>query len=70
MPREPNGPDPLPTPNVIEPENYVRESAPGWGIFPTLRTIVERVVDEFTDKVSPFDELLIVLKTEFKELKK
>ncbi len=48
-------------------ENYVRESAPGWGIFPTLRTIVERVVDEYTDKVSPFDELLIVLKTEFKE---
>jgi hypothetical protein len=48
-------------------ETYVRESVPAWGIFPTLRIIVERVLAEFTDKLSLFDELLALLKARVKE---
>ena len=48
-------------------ESYVRESTPAWGIFPTMRSIVERVLAEFTDKLSLFDELLVLLQVEIRE---
>jgi hypothetical protein len=48
-------------------ENYVRESAPAWGIFPALRSIVERILAEFTDRLSLFDELLVLLQAKLKE---
>ena len=48
-------------------ETYVRESIPAWGIFPTLRSIVERVLAEFTDKLSLLDELLALLQARVKE---
>ncbi len=48
-------------------ENYVRESVPAWGIFPTLRHIVERVVDEFTDNLTLFEVVLVLLEAEIKE---
>lgn len=48
-------------------ESYVHESAPAWGVFPTLRTMVERILAEFTDKLALFEELLTLLHAEIKQ---
>jgi len=48
-------------------ESYVHESAPAWGVFPTLRTMVERILAEFTDKLTLFEELLKLLHAEIKQ---